>query len=266
MNRLKKIPGELLYLMRRRTAPIQQAPLFVLGNQKSGTSAVSALLALATRKDLTLDFRVRRYVLEDLYRVSRGETSLSDFVARNRIEFSTPIIKEPSLTFIFSKLEAEFPEASFVFILRNPFDNIRSVFDRLRLDGQTKAVPGHMQNANFAWRHIISGTDLGLDPEIRTAGVAPVLATRWVLALQPVIEKPAIPVLRYEDFLGDKIGTIRSLAAKVGLDAPGSIESHVDRAFQPSGRSQVSPETFFSPENYDQIDRITAALRSRFGY
>ena len=75
----------------------REAPVFVLGHQKSGTSAVAALLAELTGSSAAIDlFEETRSPVID--RVVRGEMSLERYLRRNRLDFSRQIVKEASLT------------------------------------------------------------------------------------------------------------------------------------------------------------------------
>ncbi|RME38856.1 MAG: hypothetical protein D6788_06610, partial [Planctomycetota bacterium] len=129
-KRMREAP----YVVRRRFARPHPAPVIVLGNQKSGTTVIAALLAESAGCAVTLDifFRFRRPVLA---RLLTGRDSLDRFIRRHPYWFSHPIIKEPSLTFFHDDLRRLFPSARFVFIVRDPRDNIRSILNRLRLPG-----------------------------------------------------------------------------------------------------------------------------------
>ena len=58
-----------------------------------------------------------------------------DFINKNKVEFSSEIIKEPHLSIFYDELKIEYPNSKFVMVIRNPFDNIRSILDRLNVEG-----------------------------------------------------------------------------------------------------------------------------------
>ena len=119
---------------------VNARPLFVLGNQKSGTTAIAALLAEATGRSVTLDL-AREVWNPTFHKIPSGELAFDDFVARNRWGFSREIVKEPNLTLFYPELVRTFPEATFLFVLRDPRDNIRSLLNRLNLPGDLDTLP-----------------------------------------------------------------------------------------------------------------------------
>ena len=134
----------------------REAPVFVLGHQKSGTSAVAALLAELTGSSAAIDlFEETRNPVID--RVVRGEMSLERYLRRNRLDFSRLIVKEASLTFLYPQLAARFPGARFVFVVREPLANLKSVLDRLGLPGDLERLPAEQTG----------GAAAGLAPRLR---------------------------------------------------------------------------------------------------
>src|SRR5205085_6773705 len=101
--------------------------------QKSGTSAIAALLGAAT--GLRAEIAVPGAWEPCLIPLLRHEVPISKFLRRNALAFSAPIVKEPCLTFIAPRLLDYFPAAQAVFIVREPFQNIRSMLDRLGIAG-----------------------------------------------------------------------------------------------------------------------------------
>ena len=79
------------------------APIFVLGNQKSGTTAMAALLGRACGLSVSLDMlmEVSRPIFQ---RVPSGELPFSEYIRRNRWEYSHEIVKEPNLTLLYAQL------------------------------------------------------------------------------------------------------------------------------------------------------------------
>ena len=121
---------------------VNSKPLFILGNQKSGTTVIANLLSQATSKSLTSDFQsaISHKTLQ--LELDFHLLKFSDFIQDYKYEFSKDIIKEPFLSYYIDELINEFPKAKFVLIIRSPFQNIRSILNRL-------IVPGNLEKINF---------------------------------------------------------------------------------------------------------------------
>jgi hypothetical protein len=237
------------------------APLFVFGQQKAGTSAIAGLLCAATGEPLVRDFRGARE--PHLGRLLRGELPVARFVSRNAWAFSMPIVKEPSLTFVAPALLDHFPKARAVFITRDPWANIRSILGRQRLSGDADLpVRGNGARPNKTWQSILSGRDLGLAPD-HFIGI---LARRWVRAAD-ICEQlgDRVVAVRYEDFNRDKANTINRLVAGVGMTPRNDISALLDHPFQRSGQSKESIAEFFGA-NLSRINDICADRAARLGY
>jgi hypothetical protein len=236
------------------------SPVFVLGNQKSGTTAIAALLAAATGLRATLDFAGAWHPF--ISPLVRGDTDMNEFVRINAWAFSAPIVKEPNLTFVSDRLLERFPLARAVFIVRNPWDNIRSILARLKVRGDLDSSC-NLTRANRTWRDILAGEDIQLPPDHYVA----TLARRWLRANDMSrLAGPRATLLRYEDFCADKAGTIYDLARRLGLPVSFRIEKMVDRAFQRRSGSVRDPASFFGARNLARITDIAAARAGEIGY
>ena len=244
-------------------AEISSRPIFVLGNQKSGTSPIAGLLARFTGLPLTMDIR-REIERPEIELVRRGEMTLPDFVQRNRLSFSRVIIKEPNLTFVFKALAETFPEARFVFVYRDPRENIRSILNRVRATGDQEALTDEqLREMTVGWRHIFAGEPVGKagDHFVET------LAFRWDAAAQVLFDNESrMTQVRFEDFLRDKIGTIRGLASALDLPEENDIAAHVDFPFQPPGDRGVEWLDFFGDKNLHRIESVCGESMARLGY
>jgi hypothetical protein len=253
----KKLIGERLRALAARPNP---HPLFVFGNQKSGTSAVAGLLAAATQKSVTLDFAgaTEPYI----GRLLRHETSLGEFVRANAWAFSADIVKEPNLTFAAPELMAHFGVARAVFVIRDPRDNIRSILDRLKLPGDLAALDPDTIKANRTWRSQLAGHDLGLPKDHYIA----TMARRWLRAVEIFQSARAhfVPI-RYDEFRTDRPASIVALAKTLGLNATIDIAPIADRDFQRRGRSR-SPLEFFGADNLSRIDAICGVTARLLGF
>lgn len=244
-------------------AKVHASPVILLGNQKSGTTAIAALLAEMTGLSATLDLKkeMKDPVID---RVKTGRLSMKEFVRRNKLDFSRQIIKEPSLSPYYPELAAEFPRARFVMVIRDPRDNIRSILNRLKISGSLADIPaGERARLSRAWQLIIDGRWLGLDG----GNYIEMLAQRWNYIADLYLANPdGMILVKYEDFSMNKIGKLHELASALGLEKKNDVSSRVDVQFQPAGDRNVRWKDFFGPENLSAIERICADRMRRLGY
>jgi hypothetical protein len=260
---IRALPRYLLLVAELVFRP-NRAPVFVLGHQKSGTTAVAALLGGLTNQRVVLDLR-REISDQIIPRILRGEANLEELIQRNREEFSAPIIKHPNLTWLFSGLSERFPQARFVFVVRHPADNIRSILDRLELTGtgaHLSAMEWHEMSP--AWRTIL-GHGETYSPNVDHLDE---LARRWNAMVDIYLgNRTRMTLVRYEDFLNDKEGLIRRVADSVGLAAKGDIRPLVNRQFQPQGSHRFTPpEVFFGRDNLHRITEMCVGRMEVLGY
>lgn len=250
-------------VVRRALARIPEAPLFVVGNQKSGTSAIAGLLGLATGLPACIDLaranRRRTYP-----RLHHGEITLDRFIAMNRESFAHPIVKEPNLTPFLAVLLERFPRSRAVFVVRDPRDNIRSILQRLGLRGDAPDVPAELvASTPGSWPLVLDGRWMGIAGDT----VIDQLAGRWSALVDVWRSCPdRVDLIRYEDFRSDRQASIEALALHLGLEIRYDVGGDVDRDFQPRGDATVDPREFFGDRN---LHRIVARCRGgmgEFGY
>lgn len=239
------------------------APIFVLGNQKSGTSAIAALLAELTALSASIDLK-REIEHPTYHRVKIGELSFSEFVKLNRLDFTKDIIKEPNLTFLYQELTDYFPRSKFVFVIRDPRDNIRSMLDRLHLPGNLSQLElTYCLEITPAWKLIINNHWLGIEG----GNYIEMLAARWNYTANIFWEhQNEMVLIRYEDFLKDKSGELVRIANKLGLKPLRDINDKLDIQFQPRGNRDVKWEDFFGDENLRKIELICGEKMKLFDY
>lgn len=233
-----------------------------IGNQKSGTTAIVALLARHTNSSVTLD--LPGIAGEVKVRLKAGEVSFESFVRRNASELSRDIIKEPNLTFFYNELKRTFPRARYLMIVRDPRQNIRSILNRLQLPGDLEWLDREwMARVHPNWKADIDGKWLGLTG----ANYIEVLAARWNLSADVYLNhRDEMVLVRYEDFDAAKAAVITDLARRLELPAKRDITGEVDRQYQPRGDRGVPLNTFFGPKNLERIVRCCSERMAQFGY
>lgn len=237
--------------------------MFVFGNQKSGTSAIAALLARSCGLSVSLDM-LQEIQRPTFHRVVAGEISFDDYVRRNRWEFSHAVVKEPNLTLLYEPLAARFPGAPMVFVLRDPRDNLRSLLNSLAIPGDLPVLEDrHRARTNPGWDLVLDNGYLGTFGE----HYIDQLAGRWVYCANVYrTHQSRIELCRYEDFQADKLAELARLAEAVGYPVVADVTAQLDVAFQPIGDRQVAWDAFFGRENLARIERICGETMEALGY
>jgi len=244
-------------------ARVNPTPVLLMGNQKSGTTAVADLLAKMTGCSVTLD--IPAFAGDLALRILAGQTSLEQAVRRNRYEFSHTIVKEPWLTFVWDDMARLFPGAPTLFIVRDPRQNIRSILNRLSVPGNLDAL------SQSTLRAMKPGWRAAFELELRERGeglhYVEALAWRWNRAAEAYGRHAGQCVLlRYEDWTRAKAQVLQDTAVRLGLQPRRDITALVDRQYQPRGDRSVSPAEFFGERNLRRVDEICGPLLERFGY
>ena len=244
---------------------VNEKPLIVMGNQKSGTTVVASLLGKASGKTVTID---RFYQLKNQIEIRRAlfdeRRTFESFVDANRYYFSFDVIKDPNFIFLFEDIAGCFPEAKLIFISRDPRDNIRSILNRLQLPGDLDSLScQERKEIPEAWNLLING-EL---PSVEGDTYIENLAYRWNVSAEKYLTNQSdIELIRYEDFLADKSGSIVELAEKVDLEPTTDISKYIDIQYQPRGDRNVSWLDFFGARNLRKIENICFGRMSAFNY
>ena len=73
-------------------------------------------------------------------------------------------------------------------------------------------------------------------------------------------------LLRYEDFLEDKVGSIRFIAMSCNHKVINDITPYVDVQYQAASDKRVDIRTFFGERNLSKIDTICAEYKGLLYY
>jgi hypothetical protein len=151
-----------------------------------------------------------------------------------------------------------------VFVVRDPYQNIRSILNRVDLPGDLEHFVPSLDNLpNQTWLSILSGSDLGM-PSMHYVET---LAQRWVKAIEIYLREPERYIqVRYEDFKREKKRCIERLSSELGLSAGRPFEHLLDYQFQMAGRPASSLHEFFGDENLNRITKHCEHAMSKIGY
>ena len=240
---------------------VNPGPVIVLGNQKAGTSAIAQLLADHCGLSKTVDNP--ELWPPTMVRILSGRDTLSAFARRHPRPFSRDLIKEPHLTFLHPQLRELCPRARYVFVVRDPRSNIRSILNRLGVPGHLPAFRVEDYEMPEYWKDVFDPRIWGSDHEHYIG----VLSDRWRRSAQVYLRQPEeMILLRYEDFLQAKARSIEELAHRLRLTPVHDISGEVDTQFQPRGDHSVPLPVFFGPRNIGMIERICLPEMARFDY
>ena len=254
--------NRLISFFRNRFARVQERPIIVLGNQKSGTSAIAHLLADFSGLSKTIDIPPLWPPVS--VQIMRGDIDFASIVERHRAYFSTELIKEPAMTFFVDQVLVRFPESKYVFVIRDARDNIRSLLNSRKLPGHLKTLEEHHLAALSPRRVTVNARVWGVGENESYIGV---LAHRWTKAIDNyLLYSDRMILARYEDFIQDKVGFIARLAERIGLSQKSDISDKVDVQYQPRGNREISWEEFFGKENLMRIEQICGERMQQFGY
>ena len=124
--------------------------------------------------------------------------------------------KEPGLTFLYPELCRLYPDAKFVFIARDPRDNIRSILNRLRIPGNLAGIdPAGYPDITPMWHAILYSLARRSRrrPELRR----PLRRAVATGGSDHLSAPERARLVKYEDFNQDKAATIESIARDLGL-------------------------------------------------
>jgi hypothetical protein len=238
----------------------------VLGNQKTGSTAIADLIAKRSGKTVALDIQEAipkpTWQLEQRY----GLAEFPDFLFEYASDFEKDIIKEPSLTFFYHDLIKNMPNAKFAYIIRDPFENIRSILNRLKVPGNIEDIEVEDWPEFYympTWKLAIDSTWLGWPK----GNYIEALAYRWCEAADVYLgHRSEMHLIKYEEFLSDKAEVIDNACRYLNLEPKNDISEFLDRQYQKKGNHGVDLIEFFGRDNYSRIEDICRDRARMFGY
>jgi hypothetical protein len=232
---------------------------------KSGTTALARLLGEASGLDVNSDpfHRLDRKGVVFRDALFGGELSIERLLAEHRATFRGGLVKDPNFPFFLTELLRLFPSAGFVFIVRDPRANVRSILNRLDLPGRPDEADDRPTNVSDTWRRVLEGRT----PDVECRDYVHCAVERWRITTAAYRRHAdRVTLVRYEDFNRDKPGVVKATLAGLGIPGDRPIDHLVDRQFQPRGDRTVSWAEFFGPERLAAIERRCAEEMKALGY
>lgn len=241
---------------------VNDNPIIIFGNQKSGTSAIAHLLAEYSGLNKTID--IPPMWPPTGIQLIKGEKEFSSFVKENKYYFSKELIKEPLFTFIYDSVINVFPNARYIHVVRDPRDNIRSLLNGRR-------IPGNLEKLDLS-KVKVKGITLVGDKSLwwkneEGFNYISQQALRWNETVESYLKHQDKCILvKYEDFVNDKENVIEELAISLKIKKKKDIESILNKQFQPKGNRNISWEDFFEKKNLSKIEKICGETLIKLGY
>ena len=267
---LQKVIDRLKREWHQKTAKLNPQTIFLLGHPKAGTTVIAALLSQISGKTVIMDpiFRINKSVFLR-QKLHANRLKFERFIKTHQYCFAADLVKDPYLIFFCDELLKHFPEAKFVFINRDPRDQIRSILNRLE-------IPGNLRELELNYREKLPKLPKGSDwPQIIEGLLPPIsgnnyierLAHRWNLAVDIYqANRDCLIYIRYEDFLLNKVDFIKELAKKIQLEPTHNISNRVDFQYQPRGDRHITWIDFFGEDNLFKIESICKERMKLFDY
>lgn len=271
-NKLKPISRDIGFTLRTLVYTLKciskkpyPDPIFILGNQKSGTTAIAVLLGKLTKKRTAIDLFYSGFKASPYLNWKNKTISTTKFINENILEFNSEIIKEPHLSVFYKELKQKYPKSRFLIIVRNPFDNIRSILDRLNVNGDKLELTKQEKKAFFhSWKLLLDNSWIGGSKK----HYIDVLAERWNIIIDCYYEnQEEMHLIKYEDFILDKNSVLKNIASTLNLDPKNDVSGILDRQYQPKGQKRnIAVKDFFGEENFLRIEKICKENLKRLGY
>lgn len=235
--------------------------VIVLGHQKSGTSAIAALLAAMSDKTLTNDIHRSHKNYKD-YRNFHFLNELdSVFFSRYAFEMSREVVKEPEISFFYNSLKERFDKSKFVYVSRKPEYIIKSILSRLGAKVSSNQVYEHdfydQLMSSPMWQDVL-GFSSGCN-------IIEHLARRIeTLDFQYYQNRDNFHLIKYEDFNKNKELAIEELSMELGFIKVNSIDNIKDKQYQPKSEYK-STDDYFSKDELDVIRTVCKTSKLIYG-
>jgi hypothetical protein len=244
----------------------KQSPILICGMPKSGTTAISMLLAKACRMSICSD----PFHILDCNNIDFRERLFSRKLSIDKLWNSYPylfnrqIIKDPNFPLILPDLHKCIENASYVYIVRDSRHNIRSILNRLKLPSNPNEVDLSDVDVPPIWRNVLNG----INPNIPGDNYIERLAWRWKISVDNILlfkDRGGV-IVKYEEFNKNKRMTIVKIANALKIPVKSDISEYLNHQFQPKGNNNVPIEQYYRRNEMDTINSITGETLRALGY
>ncbi len=235
-------------------------PVLILGNQKTGSTAIARLLAVWGNLRAVTDVPLLQSPNTNL---PNDPAAVERFIQGMRYYFRHDLVKENALTPATEALLDVLPRARPLYVVRHPVHNVRSILDRLGLPGEPQSFRT-LELSDGGWQPIVENHHFEGQADDHITS----LAQRWshTTAIYQR-HRERLTLVRYEDFMDNKQNCIRRLANRLGVPHENDIRPLLDVPFQPRGKHRSKPpESFFSDEALAIINRECAGGMDALNY
>lgn len=275
--------------MEANAAPSSGLPvtrIFGVGPMKAGSTVVWQALGAATQLSLGLDCDAMG-VVRMASRAARREVPLESVVEICFEDlFSAELAKDPLATPVARRLADAWPSLSshggplrLYFVVRNPFDCVRSLVEHLGLRTRVSSMEEQRFQADEGHlpQHFTAGKQQYLDVTregLTYSGYIDAVAQRWALTVDEYFACPARYVLvRYEDFVAAPVEQTKLLVERLGVPdlwLPGADErvaAATTVRYQTQGkRKGRSPAEIFGSPMLSRLVEALSPRMERLGY
>lgn len=223
-----------------------------IGNQKSGTTAISSLFAKCAGMSHMSDSPL--FWEPNFTKLYESKITIKRILDENRKLLRKEVLKEPNFLFFIDDLIEALPtNTKYVYIIRDPRNNIRSLLNRIK-------VPGNLENSESFIHRIDQHERILFDKTLfryRSDHYVDMLAERWNIAYNNYYNRSSFfHLVKYEDFIQDKNNFIHNLVIQLGFKPKFNITSIIDLQFQPKGDNSASWQDFYGEKTLARIENI----------
>jgi hypothetical protein len=232
-------------------------PIIILGNTRSGTTIVQKVMS--THPDLALWYEPRTLWLyadpgrcHDEFDESDATDRVKQYIRKQFLKYQkrhgnrVVMEKTPANILKIPYVRAIFPEAIYLFVVRNPFSFISSVELKWQRTLSSKGIRRRLASTPITQLHYYAGRFIrqyldkrvlgrkyqaiwgprykGIEQDLQTHDLLTVVARQWsVLSRKAeqdltLFEPGRVLRLRYEDFVEDPISDMKRICAHCGLE------------------------------------------------
>ncbi len=267
-------------------------PIIILGNTRSGTTIVQKVMA--THPEIVQWYEPRTLWLyadpgrsHDEFDESDATDSVKQYIRKQFLNFQkrhgnqVVFEKTPANILKIPYVRAIFPEATYLFIVRNPFSFISSVELKWQRTLTTTGIRRRLQSTPVTQLHYYAGRLIrqyvdkrvlgrkyqvlwgprykGMEQDLKTHDLLTVIARQWSVCSRKaerdltLFEPGRVLRLRYENFVTDPISDLERICAHCGLALTDSMVRAANewvksdrrekwRRFDPRDLARILPE------------------------